>query len=111
MLAPCPAAGACPIADPDWCHFAARVERSSLHRKLKDGGLGYEDEKYSYIAVAREPVHLPPWRITGRPHHRPGLIELPACTPKGLTTERATKRDRDRFRFARHAAWGDAGIS
>jgi len=110
MLAPCPGAGVCPIADPDWCHFAARVERTSLHRRLKDGGLSYEDEKYSYVALAREPVTLPPSRVVRRPRHHPGLIELATCTPAGLATERISKRDRERFRFARHADWGDAGI-
>ena len=54
MVAPCPAATPCPLAAPDWCHFAARVERSSIHRRIKDAELGYEDEKFSYIAVARE---------------------------------------------------------
>jgi ribosomal protein RSM22 (predicted rRNA methylase) len=51
MLAPCPAAMPCPLAAPDWCHFAARVERSSLHRRIKEGALGYEDEKYSYVCA------------------------------------------------------------
>jgi ribosomal protein RSM22 (predicted rRNA methylase) len=106
MIAPCPGEGVCPVRDPDWCHFAARVERSSLHRRIKGADLGYEDEKYSYVALAREPVAPAPSRIVGRPRHHPGLIELDTCTPAGLTTIRATKRDRDRFRAARHAEWG-----
>jgi ribosomal protein RSM22 (predicted rRNA methylase) len=110
MLAPCPAEGACPVIDPDWCHFAARVERSSLHRRIKDAGLGYEDEKYSYVALAREPVAPAASRIVGRPRHHPGLIELDTCTPGGLTTVHVSKRERDRFRAARHAEWGAPGI-
>jgi ribosomal protein RSM22 (predicted rRNA methylase) len=110
MIAPCPAAGACPVVEPDWCHFAARVERSSLQRRIKGADLGYEDEKYSYVALAREPVEPAASRIVGRPRHHPGLIELATCTPGGLTTVRATKRDRDRFRAARHAEWGAPGI-
>jgi len=110
MIAPCPGEGACPVVDPDWCHFAARVERSSLHRRIKGADLGYEDEKYSYVALAREPVTPALARIVGRPRHRPGLIELDTCTPGGLTTVRASKRDRDRFRTARHAEWGAPGI-
>ena len=110
MIAPCPTAGACPVVDPDWCHFAARVERSSLHRRIKGADLGYEDEKYSYVALAREPVTPAVSRIVGRPRHHPGLIEINTCTPTGLTTVRATKRDRDRFRAARHAEWGAPGI-
>jgi len=108
MLAPCPAETACPMQDPDWCHFAARIERTSLHRKLKGGALGYEDEKYSYIALAREPVELPPARILRHPQHRPGLIAIETCRPEGLRTVRVTKRDRDRFRQARHAKVGQS---
>jgi ribosomal protein RSM22 (predicted rRNA methylase) len=107
MVAPCPAETACPIVDPDWCHFAARVERSSLHRRLKDAGLGYEDEKFSYVAFAREPVPLTQARVVRRPLHRPGLITIETCTPAGLRTDRVTKRDRDRFRRARHLSWGE----
>jgi ribosomal protein RSM22 (predicted rRNA methylase) len=111
MIAPCPAETPCPIVDPDWCHFAARVERSSLHRRVKGGSLGYEDEKFSYVALAREPVELPAARIVRHPQHRPGLIEIETCTAGGLRSERISKRDRDRFRAARKAEWGDAGIS
>ena len=111
MIAPCPAPMACPMAAPDWCHFAARVERSSLHRRVKGGELGYEDEKFSYVALARHSVDLPAARIVRHPQHRPGLIEIQSCTPQGLRTERVAKHARERFRAARHAAWGDAGIS
>jgi ribosomal protein RSM22 (predicted rRNA methylase) len=106
MAAPCPAAMQCPLGDSDWCHFAARVERTSLHRRLKDGGLGYEDEKYSYVAVTREPVALSGARVLRHPRHQPGLIELELCTPAGTQKVRVTKRDKERFRAARKAAWG-----
>jgi ribosomal protein RSM22 (predicted rRNA methylase) len=107
MIAPCPGAGACPMAAPDWCHFAARVERSSLHRRLKEGDLNYEDEKFSYVAVARAPVIPADRRIIRRPRHQPGLVVLETCTLQGLQTLRVSKRDRERFRTARRATWGD----
>ena len=106
MVAPCPGAMPCPVAPPDWCHFAARVERSSLHRRIKDADLGYEDEKFSYVALSRKAVDLAPARIVRRPQHHPGFIVLETCTPEGLRTERVTKRDRAAFREARKAAWG-----
>ena len=111
MVAPCPMSEACPLPESDWCHFAARVERSSLHRRVKGGELGHEDEKFSYIAVAREPVDIASARIIRHPRHHPGLIEIETCTNTGLHSERIAKRDRDRFRAARKASWGDAGIS
>lgn len=107
MLAPCPRADACPIVDPDWCHFAARVERTSLHRRVKEAELNYEDEKFSYVAVSREAFPLAAARIVRRPLRQPGLITLETCTPRGLETVRATKRDRENFRTARQADWGD----
>jgi ribosomal protein RSM22 (predicted rRNA methylase) len=106
MAAPCPAAMPCPIVEPDWCHFAARVERSSLHRRIKDAALGYEDEKYSYVALTREPVLTANARVLRRPRHHPGLIELELCTPAGIVHRRVSKRDRELFRAARHAGWG-----
>jgi ribosomal protein RSM22 (predicted rRNA methylase) len=106
MYAPCPAEMACPMTAPDWCHFAARVERSSLHRRLKEGTLGYEDEKFSYVALVRDAAGMGDSRILRHPQHHPGLIELDLCTTRGLERRRVTKRDRDAFRAARKAEWG-----
>ncbi|PGH50652.1 hypothetical protein CRI70_11035, partial [Streptomyces sp. Ru87] len=69
--APCPHSGRCPIEPGrDWCHFAARVGRSSLHRQVKGGSLPYEDEKFSYVVATRLPAAEPggaaePGRATG----------------------------------------------
>jgi ribosomal protein RSM22 (predicted rRNA methylase) len=108
IVAPCPAESDCPVADPDWCHFAARVERSSLHRRVKGGELGHEDEKYSYIAFSHDAVPRAQARILRHPQHSPGLIVLETCTPEGLRTRRVSKRDRESFRAARRAQWGQA---
>ena len=106
MMAPCPGTGDCPMREPDWCHFGARVERSALHRRLKEAELNYEDEKFSYLAVSRRPVELPAARILRRPQHQPGLILVETCTPGGLESRRVTRRDRPAFRAARQAGWG-----
>ena len=107
MLAPCPTGGLCPMRDPDWCHFAARVERSSLHRRLKGAALPYEDEKFSYIALARSPLPTAPARILRRPRHAPGLVSLALCNGSRTTTVDVSRRDRAAFRAARAAAWGE----
>ena len=107
MLAPCPSSGECPLRAPDWCHFAGRVERSSLHRRLKDAELGYEDEKFSYIALSREEAALPPSRIIRRPRQEPGKITLTLCQPGATRDADVRKRDREAYRKARHADWGD----
>jgi ribosomal protein RSM22 (predicted rRNA methylase) len=107
MIAPCPGEGPCPLVAPDWCHFGARVERSSLHRRLKDAELNYEDEKFSYVALGRETAGLAASRIIRRPEHRPGLVVLETCTPAGVKTCRVPRGDRERFRAARQAVWGE----
>lgn len=107
MVAPCPHARACPLSDTNWCHFAQRVERTSLHRRLKGGELGYEDEKFSYLAVSRFPLPLPAARIVRHPQVAPGAVHLELCTAEGLRKITATKKDRQQFPQARHARWGE----
>jgi ribosomal protein RSM22 (predicted rRNA methylase) len=106
MVAPCPGEGVCPMPPDDWCHFAARLERTSLHRRLKGGTLSFEDEKYSFVAVAREEAPRPAARVIRRPEQRPGLIRLTLCRGDARSDDSVTRRDPARFRAARHAEWG-----
>jgi ribosomal protein RSM22 (predicted rRNA methylase) len=106
MIAPCPAEGPCPMVAPDWCHFGQRVERTSLHRRMKRAELGYEDEKFSYVALAKAEVPRAAARILRRPEQRPGMIELVLCHGDQIRKERVTRRTPDAFRAARHALWG-----
>ncbi|MEV6548052.1 small ribosomal subunit Rsm22 family protein [Streptomyces sp. NPDC051597] len=109
VAAPCPHSAACPIEPgTDWCHFSARVSRSSLHRQVKGGSLAYEDEKFSYVAavrgVAAEPAAN---RVTRRPQIRKGQVLLELCTGEGvLRRETVTKRQGDLYRAARDTQWG-----
>jgi ribosomal protein RSM22 (predicted rRNA methylase) len=108
LVAPCPHADACPIAPPDWCHFAARTERTRLHRHLKGGTLGYEDEKFSYVAVTRrDAVPLVSARIIARPRVHSGFVQLRVCSRDGMGDETVSRRHGPRYRSARHASWGD----
>jgi len=109
LLAPCPHHNVCPMAAAgDWCHFAQRVERTSLHRALKGGALGYEDEKFSYLAAAREPVALPNARIVRHPLKHSGHVQLRLCTAEGMETRTITKSQKLVYKEARKADWGDA---
>ncbi|MEU0402404.1 small ribosomal subunit Rsm22 family protein [Streptomyces sp. NPDC006197] len=109
VAAPCPHSGACPIVPgTDWCHFSARVSRSSLHRKVKGGSLSYEDEKYAYVAATRFPVTPAVSRIIRRPQIRKGQVLLELCGPEGLGRETVTKRHGPLYKQARDAEWGDA---
>lgn len=108
IVAPCPHDGVCPMKEPDWCHFAVRLARSRLHRQLKGGVAPYEDEKYSYVAVSREPVEHQGSRVIRHPFVEPGRIRLDLCTTDGISSKLATKKkDSERFRQARKVRWGD----
>jgi ribosomal protein RSM22 (predicted rRNA methylase) len=109
VLAPCPHDRACPMPANDWCHFAARLQRTRLLRELKGGTLPWEDEKYAYVAVARQPGAAIVGRVLRRPQLLPGHVTLRLCAPEGLRAETITRgKDRVAFRQARDLAWGDA---
>ncbi|GAA3495868.1 small ribosomal subunit Rsm22 family protein [Streptomyces prasinosporus] len=110
IAAPCPHSAACPIAPgTDWCHFSARVSRSSLHRQVKGGSLAYEDEKFGYVAATRLPVSPAPARVVRKPQIRKGQVLLDLCeTDPSLRRATVTKRHGDLYRAARDADWGDA---
>ncbi|MGA2184572.1 MAG: small ribosomal subunit Rsm22 family protein [Bryobacteraceae bacterium] len=105
IAAPCPHADECPMKDPDWCHFAARIERTRLHRQLKGGELGHEDEKFSYVIASRVPARSAESRIVRHPWTEPGLVRLELCTVEGLRTRAVRKREGEAFRRARKAQW------
>lgn len=95
-------------AGTDWCHFAARVSRSSLHRQVKSGSLAYEDEKFSYVAATRLPVEPAASRVVRRPQIRKGQVLLDLCaSDERLRRSTVTKRHGDLYKAARDAAWGD----
>ncbi|WP_405909015.1 small ribosomal subunit Rsm22 family protein [Streptomyces sp. NBC_00828] len=110
IAAPCPHSARCPIVPgEDWCHFSARVSRSSLHRQVKGGSLPYEDEKFSYVAATRFPPAPAPARVVRKPQIRKGQVLLELCEPdESLRRETVTKRHGLLYRAARDAAWGDA---
>jgi len=112
LAAPCPHDLGCPLqAAGDWCHFGARLPRSGLHRQVKGAELGYEDEKFSYVAAV-QPDHLgqpdrPPGRIVRRPQQRKGLVTLELCRADGSAgSELIGKSAGDTYRRARKSAWG-----
>ncbi|WP_407286286.1 small ribosomal subunit Rsm22 family protein [Streptomyces sp. BP-8] len=109
IVAPCPHSDTCPIVPgEDWCHFSARVSRSSLHRQVKGGSLPYEDEKFAYVAATHLDAAPAAARIVRKPQLRKGQVLLELCTADdGLERATVTKRHGDRYRAARDAAWGD----
>jgi ribosomal protein RSM22 (predicted rRNA methylase) len=111
VAAPCPHQLSCPLeVEGDWCHFGARLPRSAVHRQVKGAELSYEDEKFSYVAMAKPEVaraELPSGRIVRRPQQRKGLVMLDLCERDGSSRrELVAKSKGDPYRRARKASWG-----
>jgi ribosomal protein RSM22 (predicted rRNA methylase) len=136
VVAPCPHDGACPIVDPDWCHFSRRLNRSRDHRQVKEAALSYEDEKFSYVALARGDLalargnvalargdlalargnvaliparpHGSAARVLAPPRVTKGAVAAKLCTPDGIVAAVIDRRDRERYKEGKAWRWGDA---
>ncbi|WP_062016844.1 small ribosomal subunit Rsm22 family protein [Aureimonas sp. AU4] len=108
VAAPCPHEAACPIREPDWCHFARRVARSRIHLRTKGAEVPFEDEKFSYVALVREAPSGRVSRVLAPPRGGSGKVQLKLCRPDGSAGEAlVTRREGERFRRARRVEWGD----
>ena len=107
LVAPCPHARACPLQAPDWCHFAQRVARSRLHRKVKHAEVPWEDEKFIYLALSRTPSGVTRSRVIAPPRKGSGRVTLKLCRPDGsAATQLLSRRDGDLYKQASRLAWG-----
>ena len=107
-VAPCPHDLPCPLPQDDWCHFGVRLPRTRLHRRAKGVELGYEDEKFSYAVLSREPVAKAAARIIRQPQVRSGHVNLVTCEPDAIHTRTVSRKLGLLYKEARGAAWGDA---
>lgn len=108
IIAPCPHENPCPMMEQDWCHFSCRIPRSQLHRLSKGGEAPYEDEKYAYVALARERGPLKEGgRILRHPQIAKGIVRIELCTKDGVTWKTLSKRDGEAYKRARKAKCGD----
>jgi len=112
LVAPCPNALACPMAAAeDWCHFAARVERTAEHRRLKGATLGHEDEKFSYVAFSRSALpdgtHSADARIVRHPRIFSGYTQLTLCREGEIAATTVTRSKKEDWRRLKRLGWGD----
>lgn len=107
IVAPCPHHGQCPLAEIEtrWCHFSVRTSRSKLHKTLKGGEAGFEDEKFSYIILSREPSQTSQYRLIGHPSGTK-LREMQVCGPKGAETLQVSK-SHPLHKLSKKLEWGD----
>ena len=107
IVAPCSHQGECPIPKDDWCAFYARVARSSVHRHAKNGALGYEDEKFSYIAFSKIPVKNNGNRILRHPQIYKGYVNVKLCTQDGIKEKTYAKKDGEIYKKVRKLDAGE----
>ncbi len=107
MVAPCPGACTCPIGGEDWCHFTCRIPRTKLHRQLKGGEAPYEDEKFCYLVLSRQPVTPCTHRILRHPVIETGRVTLELCSAQGKEKIMLRKKDAA-YKQARKADHGDS---
>ena len=106
--APCTHDLACPMSRDDWCHRPVRVQRSALHRSLKRAELSYEDEKFSFVVLTRDPPSRSgTGRIVRKPIRAKGHVHLDLCKDGDLHRLTLSRKQGAMFKAARSAAWGE----
>ena len=138
VIAPCPHNGECPLmafsakhvlegdprmgsasrdenaskqkAAPDWCHFVQRLPRSRAHKEIKGAELPFEDEKFSYVALARSPAtRQRPSRVLASPLVTKAGMRIKLCRPDGCAGfVTIPRRDKAAYARMRRISWGDA---
>ncbi|MBS0648397.1 MAG: hypothetical protein JSS10_04125 [Verrucomicrobia bacterium] len=112
VYAPCPHSNACPWEKtPEWCHFGVRLERSEGHRLAKEGSLGYEDEKFSYIIMSKQALPTPFSRLLKDPLRRKGHTLITLCSKNGIEQKTITKKDKEQYKRINKLNWGDKIIN
>lgn len=108
IIAPCSHNAKCPInPEEDWCSFYVRVARSGLQRQAKKGELGYEDEKFSYIAFSKVSSVNGQSRILRHPQINSGYVNVKLCTPNGIEERIYSKKDGEIYKKVRKLDAGD----
>lgn len=108
VAAPCPHDNQCPLTPPDWCHFAQRLPRSRAHMQMKAAEVPFEDEKFSYVILTREPLTRRLSRVLAPPLVGKAEITAKLCTPDGVTLAKVARRDKAAYARARRWSCGDA---
>jgi ribosomal protein RSM22 (predicted rRNA methylase) len=106
-LAPCPHDKQCPLTGSDWCHFFTRIQRTAMQRFLKQGSLGFEDEKFSYIIMGKKEVFHSVERVLEEPHVLKEKVALKLCTEEGLKFQDVLRRDSSNYKRAKKLKNGD----
>lgn len=105
-IAPCAHDAPCPLAG-DWCHFPQRLWRPEFQRRARDAPSQWEEAKFAYAALARQPGPAQPWgRVIREPSSNKAYAEVLVSSGEGVARYRALKRQREAYRLLKELAWG-----
>ena len=107
IVAPCTQSNKCPIGKDDWCSFYVRVARNKLQRQAKNGELGFEDEKFSYIAFSRTSIEHENAVILRHPQINSGYVKVKLCNKNGIEEKIYSKKDKEIYKKIRKMNAGD----
>ena len=108
LVLPCMHSEKCPLKD-DYCNFTVRVNRTKILKQVKDGSLGYEDEKYFYLVFSKE--DFPKTKnamVIRKPLYRKSCVDLKLCTSnKEIKNVTITKKDKQKYAQSKDLKQGD----
>jgi len=110
IIAPCTVSnGFCPLRDSesDWCHFVERIDRSRIQRHLKNGVLGYEYEKYSYLLMSKHPIHYDGKRIISRPNYTKHSVSFDICSEESSHIVITKRENKNEYKIVKKNIRGD----
>lgn len=114
ILAPC-MSDACPIIKEelnDWCHFSVRLRRPNVEIKIKDANRNFEDEKFTFLLIAKDKRATDVQRngsiIVRKPLIQKGKVSIRLCSEQGKFLNKVyTKKDGAMYKQAKKASVGD----
>ena len=107
VVAPCPHQNKCELSENDWCHFTCRVERTRIHKNIKDADSPIEDEKFIYLVASKKEIKGAKNRILRHPKIEKGYVEVNLCTEECIKEEKITKKQKELYKIVRKANAGD----
>ena len=107
-VAPCGHAAACPMAGEDWCHFSVRLSRSRAHMHAKAASVPFEDERFAYLALARDGAASGSLRIVAPAAQAKHGVTFRLCTAEGIIERHVARREGEAYKRVRKLDWGDA---
>ena len=107
IVAPCTHNNKCHISKDDWCSFYVRVARNKLQRQAKNGELGFEDEKFSYIAFSKVSIEHENAVILRHPQINSGYLKVKICNENGIEEKIYSKKDKEIYKKIRKMNAGD----